>query len=76
MHPDFEISPLESHICCQNLDSDAISKPPRLMRAYLSLGALICSPPAIDRKFKTIDFLTVFDTRTLKRIDLAFYRIA
>ena len=76
MHPDFEISPLESHICCQNLVSDAISKPPRLMRAYLSLGALICSPPAIDRKFKTIDFLTVFDSRTLKRTDLAFYRIA
>ncbi len=34
---------------------------PRLLTAYLALGAAICSPPAIDREFRTIDFLTWLD---------------
>ena len=41
------------------------NKPPKLLRAYLALGAKICSPPAIDREFKTIDFLTLLDLTTL-----------
>ena len=32
---------------------------PKLLRAYLAIGARICGPPAIDRQFKTIDFLTL-----------------
>ena len=38
---------------------------PKLLSAYLSMGALICGAPAIDRQFKTIDFLTFFDLSTL-----------
>ncbi len=38
---------------------------PKLLRAYLTLGAKICGPPAIDRDFKTIDFLTLLDLQTL-----------
>lgn len=38
---------------------------PRLLRAYLSLGAKICGPPALDREFKTIDFLTLQDLKTI-----------
>jgi putative hemolysin len=38
---------------------------PRLLRAYLSLGAKVCGPPAIDREFKTIDFLTLLDLQAL-----------
>lgn len=38
---------------------------PKLLRAYLSLGAKICAPPALDRKFKTIDFLTMLDLEML-----------
>lgn len=34
---------------------------PRLFRTYLRYGAKVCSPPAIDRQFKTIDFLVLFD---------------
>lgn len=34
---------------------------PRLLSAYLALGAAICGPPAIDREFRTIDFLTWLD---------------
>jgi len=38
---------------------------PKLFRAYLALGALICGPPAMDRQFKTIDFLTLLDLERL-----------
>jgi putative hemolysin len=34
---------------------------PRLLRAYLALGAKICAAPAIDRAFGTIDYLTLLD---------------
>jgi putative hemolysin len=34
---------------------------PRLFRAYLDVSARLCGPPAIDRDFKTIDFLTLID---------------
>jgi putative hemolysin len=36
-------------------------KMPRLFRAYLDVSARLCGPPAIDRAFKTIDFLTLID---------------
>jgi len=38
---------------------------PKLLRAYLTIGAKICGPPAIDREFRTIDFLTLLDLHTL-----------
>ena len=38
---------------------------PKLLRAYLTIGAKICGPPAIDREFKTIDFLTLLDLQSL-----------
>jgi len=40
-------------------------KIPRLLHAYLALGARICGPPALDREFGTIDFLTILDMATL-----------
>src|SRR6266481_2174349 len=43
----------------------ASDKVPKLLRAYLAVGAKICGPPAIDREFKTIDFLTILDLETL-----------
>lgn len=39
--------------------------PPRLLRAYLSIGAQICGAPAIDREFLTVDFLTLLDLERL-----------
>jgi putative hemolysin len=47
------------------LDVLAPTKPhiPRLLAAYLGLGAEICGPPAIDREFGTIDYLTWLDLR-------------
>ncbi|MGB8166818.1 MAG: GNAT family N-acyltransferase [Chthoniobacteraceae bacterium] len=39
--------------------------PPKLLRTYLSMGAKLCGPPAIDREFGTIDFLTLLDLQSL-----------
>ncbi len=46
-------------------EPDRLAQPPRLLRAYLNLGARICGVPAIDREFKTIDFLTLLDLEAL-----------
>jgi putative hemolysin len=51
----------------------AVASPPKLMRAYLSIGAKICGPPAIDREFGTIDFLTLLDLHTLPAIVRAHF---
>ena len=40
-------------------------KAPRLLRTYLELSAKICGEPAIDRAFKTIDFLTLLDLKEI-----------
>jgi putative hemolysin len=40
-------------------------RPPKLLRAYLTIGAKICSEPALDSEFRTIDFLTLLDLQTL-----------
>ena len=39
--------------------------PPKLLRAYLAMGAHICGPPALDREFGSIDFLTLMDLAAL-----------
>jgi putative hemolysin len=38
---------------------------PKLLRTYLGVGARICGPPAWDRAFGTIDFLTLLDLEQL-----------
>jgi putative hemolysin len=50
---------------CENAEAIEAARPPKLLRAYLTIGAKICSSPAIDREFKTIDFLTLLDLQTL-----------
>jgi len=50
------------------------TRPPRLFRAYLEISGRICGPPAIDREFKTIDFLTVVDLAKLpERVRARFF---
>lgn len=39
---------------------DAISLP-KLFKAYMTLGAKVVSEPALDRHFKTVDFLVMLD---------------
>ncbi|MGC9159521.1 MAG: GNAT family N-acetyltransferase [Terracidiphilus sp.] len=45
--------------------SAAQTRVPRLLRAYLAIGARICGAPAWDREFGTIDFLTLLDLKLL-----------
>ena len=59
--PGFECFPNES----DSFPPETLVKIPKLLAAYLSLGAKICGPPALDREFKTIDFLTIIDLQSL-----------
>src|SRR5213596_1153570 len=56
-----------------DLVSASCTPPPKLMRAYLSIGAKICGPPAMDREFGTIDFLTLLDLHALPMIVRAHF---
>lgn len=48
---------------------------PQLFRLYIDLGAKTLSKPAIDRKFKTIDYLIVVDIKQLdERSKTLFFR--
>src|SRR5438067_7351447 len=49
-HPEFQ--------CGVDLAGSA-GAPPKLMCAYLAIGAKICGPPALDREFGTIAFITL-----------------
>lgn len=40
-------------------------KVPRLLKTYLAIGARVAAPPAWDRGFGTIDFLTLLDLKLL-----------
>ena len=53
--------PQSAFACPLTIEASEPPKVPRLLAAYLALGAAICGPPAIDREFRTIDFLTWHD---------------
>jgi len=59
--PAMRTQPLPEFACTLDAPSPTAPKIPRLLAAYLALGAEICGPPAIDREFGTIDFLTLVD---------------
>lgn len=63
----FITRPLETFRCESRTPAHQLPevKPPKLLSAYLALGARICGEPAIDRQFKTIDFLTFLDIHDL-----------
>lgn len=73
LHERFRVSP-EAGLECVSAATPGISKLPwlgesrssvvvlpKLFKIYLRFGAKVCGPPAIDREFKTIDFLVIFD---------------
>lgn len=66
MHPEFWVRPHASLECVATAESWPIEvELPRLFKTYLSIGAKVCGPPAIDRQFKTIDFFVMFDLRNM-----------
>ncbi|HLX68132.1 MAG TPA: GNAT family N-acyltransferase [Verrucomicrobiae bacterium] len=63
--PEWRTTPLPAYDCSLGqLAGESVSIP-KLLRAYLTMGAKICGPPALDRQFKTIDFLTMLDLDSL-----------
>jgi putative hemolysin len=77
--PEFATEPTSAYACpteqkginaqpspCNNGSSlPSLPKVPKLLRTYLAIGARICAPPAWDREFGTIDFLTLLDLKML-----------
>ncbi len=68
VHPEWHVDPRPEFACedpdTSPADTSAV-KLPTLFGTYLRFGAVVCSPPAIDREFKTIDYLVLMDTATL-----------
>ncbi len=64
--------------CLVGLNGDPLPRDvtiPPLFEGYLHLGARVCARPAIDRLFKTIDFLVFLDTDRLNdRTRQTFFR--
>ena len=68
LHPTLGVLPRPGLECNQDHSSDdetAEVNIPKLFRIYLRFGARVCGPPAIDRLFKTIDFLVLFDVQEM-----------
>lgn len=61
------VTPLP-HTTCDGGDNSGEAPEPRipaLFQSYLNLGARVWGPPAIDRAFKTIDFIVGLDITTV-----------
>lgn len=67
LHPTLRIDPRRGWSCRVSGSSKEVPVPeiPRLLRGYLSLGATLCGEPALDRSFKTIDFLVLLDIEAM-----------
>lgn len=65
VEPSLRTAPRARFRCEKSGDSAMAPKTPRLFRAYLEISAKLCGPPAIDREFRTIDFLTLIDLENL-----------
>ena len=61
----FRTKPLPAFECCLDHLAEEKIQIPKLLRAYLTVGAKICGPPALDPHFQTIDFLTMLDIQSL-----------
>ncbi len=72
VHPSLVVTPQPGSACVVDL-GQPLPPPhvPALFQSYLQLGAKVLGPPAIDRLFKTIDWLVILDTR---EFDPATYR--
>ena len=64
-HPTLDIQPLPGYVCQASQPSMTRVKIPPLFALYLRYGVKVCSAPAIDREFGTIDYLTMLDTGSM-----------
>jgi putative hemolysin len=74
VEPDLRTEPHPAFRCKQTIDHPHPPRPPRLFRSYLEISARLCGPPAIDREFRTIDFLTFVDLHCIpERVRTRFF---
>lgn len=76
-HPDILVRATDAFRCEHPADLRAALpgvKIPPLFAAYMRYGSKICSEPALDREFGTIDFLTVHDLLEMAPEELARFR--
>jgi putative hemolysin len=76
VHPHVRILPHAEYLCYPEDFVAPQENPvalPRLMQIYLMIGAKICGPPALDRRFKTIDYLALFDVQHLDPRSVKFF---
>lgn len=78
LHEDFKLETKEGYRCVEvERDKEAWKSItlPQLFRLYMSLGAKVLSKPAIDREFKTIDYLVMLDIQNLdERSRMLFFQ--
>lgn len=63
-----DVKPWPAYACArdaQDAGDGTAPEPPKLFGTYLRYGARVCSAPAIDRAFGTIDFLILLDRQAL-----------
>jgi putative hemolysin len=65
VEPSLRTEPRTNCRCEQTGAMRAPPSVPWLFRAYLNVSARLCGPPAINREFKTIDFLTLLDFKEI-----------
>jgi len=65
LHPRLRVSPRRGFECVAAAPLAETVRLPILFRTYLRHGAKVCGPPAVDREFATIDFLTLLDLNDL-----------
>jgi putative hemolysin len=74
VEPNLRTKPNPGHECHSTGSTVEPPQAPRLFRAYLDISARLCGPPAIDREFKTIDFLTLLDLHRIpQRVRTRFF---
>lgn len=77
-HPSILVNTMSEYECPEterNTEAWKDVKLPQLFRLYMDLGAKICSPPALDKEFKTIDYLVLLDIQNLdERTRLLFFK--
>jgi putative hemolysin len=77
VHPTLRVDPRPEY-ACSGLQAPAtcpLPPVPSLFQAYLDLGATALGPPAIDREFKTIDWLVLLDVVELEPVTFrSFFR--
>ena len=83
LHKDFLVYPRKKYQCTAAQDAmDGTAKVdikpaaltlPKLLQLYLKFGARICSDPALDQEFGSIDFFTIFNIHHIQKKHSPFY---